>query len=178
MCRNVFKHILIFCWGFGKAGALKTVIFSNLRKTPNQNHKDSKQNWEESSLWWPSTQCLTLFDLPMALPIRAVQGERFLKQRTSLQVKIVTIKKNEENKPSTDRIFCSLPCLKAKWALSTPKRGFSADCFYMWAPRERRKMPLEGIFQSFMESVSLQSMPIKWRIKKNKEELIFSLSFL
>lgn len=48
-----------------------------------------------------TTQRLTFrgeFDLPIALPIGAVQGERFLKQRTLLRVKTITIKKNEGNK--------------------------------------------------------------------------------
>ena len=38
------------------------------------------------------------FDLLAALPRRAAQGERFLKQRTLLQVKIVPTVKNEEKK--------------------------------------------------------------------------------
>lgn len=104
-----------------------------------------------------TTQYLTFrgkFDLPIALPIRAVQGECFLKQRILLQVKIVTIKKNEENK-SHQLIGFSAPSFVWKlWALSTPKRGFSIGFFYMWAPRERKKKSLEGIFQSFMKSVS------------------------
>lgn len=47
------------------------------------------------------TQGLTFrgeFDLPIALLIGTVQDECLLKQRTSLQARIVTVKKNEGNK--------------------------------------------------------------------------------
>lgn len=90
MCRKIFKHVQIFCWGFGMAGAL-TSPFLRLKKTSKQNSKDSQQG-RKQFLMALTIQHLTFrgkFDLPVHSLLGQLKVKAFWNKEFSYKSKLL-----------------------------------------------------------------------------------------